>query len=248
MQFQTIQADASGIPLYQVVSRALLAAIQAGKFKAGDALASETELSRAFGVSVGTLRKAVDELVAQQILLRRQGRGTFVATHTRDRFLFQFFQVQRRDGLKEFPVVETIDFEKGKAEALEAEQLKLKEGDAVFRLQNRLSLQGQAVVADRLCLPAHLFVGLNARRVKQRSSTLYHLYQTEFGITVVKANERLRAVSCSREAAKVLGITAGASVIELRRLAIGLNDHPVEYRVSTIDTSHHDYVSQLAPS
>ena len=248
MKFQAIQSDTSNVPLYQVVSRALLSAIQKGQLKAGDTLASETELSREFGVSVGTLRKAVDELVAQQILLRRQGRGTFVATHTRDRFLFQFFQVQRQDGLKEFPKVETIDFEKGKADALEASQLHLTEGDPIFRLQNLLSLQDQPVVFDRLCLPAALFKGLSASRVKQRPSTLYHLYQTEFGITVVKANERLRAVPCGKEAAKALGISVGTSVIELRRLAIGLNDKPVEYRVSTINTRHHDYVSQLAPS
>jgi GntR family transcriptional regulator len=246
MDFQKLRPDASGKPLYQIVARALRDAVQAGHLKPGDALASESELAKAFGVSVGTLRKAVDSLVGQQILLRHQGSGTYVATHTRDRFLFQFFQIQARDGTREFPLVEILDFQKGKADLEEAKQLGLAPGDPVFRIRNRLSLQNRAVVADKLSLSAKMFKGLNAKRVIERSSTLYHLYQTEFGVTVVRSEERLRAVSCSPEAAKILSKLPGGPVIELKRVAYGLADVPVEYRVSTIDTSVHEYLSHSA--
>ncbi|HYF19978.1 MAG TPA: GntR family transcriptional regulator, partial [Ramlibacter sp.] len=106
---ESIPMSASGQPLYRAAGRALLAAIESGRWGPGDCLPSETELAAALGVSIGTLRHAVDELVAEHILVRRQGRGTFVATHTADRFLFQFFHVERRDGLREPPQLDLIE-------------------------------------------------------------------------------------------------------------------------------------------
>jgi GntR family transcriptional regulator len=248
MQFQKIRPDSTGDALYKIVARALLQAIQSGKLKPGDALSSESDLSKTFGVSVGTLRKAVDELVSQQILVRYQGRGTYVATHNRDRFLDQFFRVEAQNGLKDFPTLDTVTFKKGPAEEVEAMMLGLSKSETVFRMNNHLSLQNRKVVSDEICLPAKLFEGLTAKRVRERASTLYHLYQTEFGITVVNAEERLRAVACSVAMAKVLSRPVGTPMIELRRIAWGLNGQAVEYRHWIIDTTQHEYVSQLAPS
>ena len=247
MNFQKIKPDATGDALYKIVARALLSAVQSGELKHGDALASETDLAKSLGVSVGTLRKAVDDLVAQQILVRHQGRGTYVATHSRDRFLEQFFQVEAQSGLKEFPAIDTVDFMAGKANARELAMLDLAPGDPVFRIGNLLSLQDRQVVSDQICLPAGLFRGLTEKRVKERSSTLYHLYQTEFGITVVKAEERLRAIACTPELAAALARPVGTPMIELHRVARGLNGQAVEYRVSVIDTTQHEYVSHLVP-
>lgn len=247
MHFQKIKPESTGDALYKIVAKSLLSAIQTGQIKHGDSLASETDLAKSFGVSVGTLRKAVDELVAQQILVRYQGRGTYVATHSRDRFLDQFFQVEARSGLKEFPSVEIIDFEQGRASALEASMLKLDSGDAVFRIRIHLSLQNRKVESDQVCLPAVLFPGLTSQRVRDRSSTFYHLYQTEFGVTVVKAEERLRAILCTEEMSRALSRPVGTPMIELHRIARGINGQAVEYRVSVIDTTQHAYVSHLEP-
>src|SRR3954464_5405598 len=112
--FAAIAPEAAGMPLYRVVKRALLQAIEGGTWAPGSTLPSETELALAFGVSIGTLRKAVDELSAEHILVRRQGRGTFVATHSPDRFLFQFFHVERADGLREAPSVKLLSFDRVK--------------------------------------------------------------------------------------------------------------------------------------
>jgi GntR family transcriptional regulator len=248
MQFQKIKPDSTGDALYKAVARALSDAIQSGKLKPGDALTSESELSKTFGVSVGTLRKAVDELVAQQILVRYQGRGTYVATHNRDRFLDQFFRVEAQTGLKDFPTVDTVDFEKGAASAVEALMLGLGKGEPVMRIKNHLTLQNLKVVSDEISLPAEMFEGLTAKRVRERPSTLYHLYQTEFGVTVVNAEERLRAVACSAPMAKIFSRPVGTPMIELHRIAWGLNGEAVEYRRWLIDTTQHEYVSQLAPS
>jgi len=234
------------MPLFRAVKRSLLRAIEDGVVAPGDALPSETELSAGFGVSVGTLRRAVDDLVADHILVRRQGRGTFVATHTSDRFLFQFFHVERSDGLREAPEVETLRLERTRLDDDAAAALILKPGEPALQIENRLRLQGRPVVHDRLVLPAALFRGLTEKRWRERPSTIYHLYQTEFGITVVRAHERLRAVGADRNTARVLGVAVGQPMLQVRRVALGLGGQPVEWRISTVATAQHDYVNLLS--
>lgn len=244
--FEPIAPDAAGAPLYRVVKRSLLRAIENGRYPAGGALPSETDLSTAFGVSVGTLRHAVDELVAEHILVRRQGRGTFIALHNTDRFLFQFFHIERSDGLREVPQVELVAFERVRMEEEAAQALGARPGEPAIQIDNRLRLQGRAVIHDRLTLSALLFKGLTAKRFCERPSTIYHLYQTEFGITVTRALERARAVAADRAAARVLGLGPGTPVMQVRRTALTFGDKPVEYRVSTIDTNRHEYVHLLS--
>lgn len=241
--FRPLAAAAAGAPLYRVAKRSLLRAIESGEVAPGRALPSESVLAAAFGVSIGTLRRAVDELVAEHILVRQQGRGTFVAMHSADRFLFQFFHVERADGLREVPQVELLSFTRVRLDEELAGALSARAGDAAISIENRLTLQGRPVVHDQLTLPASLFRGLTETRLVKRSSTIYQLYQSEFGITVVRAEERARAVAADRASARVLGVSVGAPVLQVRRTALTFNDKPVEHRVSTIHTALHDYVS-----
>jgi len=241
-----IAPGVGGLPLYRRAKRSLLQAIEAGGCTPGEALPSETILAAALRVSVGTLRHAVDELVAEHILVRQQGRGTFVATHDADRFLFQFFHVERSDGLREAPLVELLAFGRQRAEPDAARALRLHEGDPVLAFENRLSLQGRPVVHDRIVLPALLFRGLTEKRLRERPGTLYQLYQSDFAVTVVRAAERARAAAADRAAARVLGVRQGSPVLEVRRTALAFGERPVEYRVSVVDTGRHDYVHTLS--
>ena len=104
-------------PLYKDVKRQLMEALTRGEWKPGEAIPSERRLAERFGISIGTVRKAIDELVAENILIRQQGRGTFVATHNRDRLLFYFFHVVPEQGPKEYPEVELLSFARAKADA-----------------------------------------------------------------------------------------------------------------------------------
>ncbi len=248
--------DDGATPLFRQVKRALLKLIEQGRYRPGQTLPNEAGISAALGVSIGTLRKAVDELVHEHILVRRQGKGTFVALHNSDRFLFQFFHVQRRPGPdamadaamheREMPVVDTVRFELAKCNDEEAHMLRLRPGAAVLRIDNRLSLGNSAVVHDRISLPEQMYKGLDRARLEARPSTLYNLYQTDYGITVLRAQERARAAACNAEVARVLGLRTGQPVIEVHRLALSFGEKPVEYRVSSIDTTAHDYVNTLS--
>ena len=245
-RFEAIAPEAAGMPLYRVVKRSLLQAIESGAFPPGETLPSEAEIASQMGISIGTLRRAVDELAAEHILVRRQGRGTFVATHNTDRFLFQFFHVEREDGRREAPVVDLVSFERVRADEEPAQALQLRPGDPVVQIENRLRLQGLAVIYDRLTLPAGLFKGLSEKRFRERPSTIYQLYQSDFGITVVRAQERARARAADRNAARVLGVAVGLPVMQVNRTALTFGDRPVEHRVSIINTAHHDYVNLLS--
>ncbi len=244
--FEAIAPEAAGMPLYRVVKRSLLQAIESGAFPPGETLPSEAEIAAQMSISIGTLRRAVDELAAEHILVRRQGRGTFVATHNTDRFLFQFFHVERDDGRREAPIVDLVSFERVRVDDDPAQALQLRLGDPVIQIENRLRLQGMAVIYDRLTLPATMFKGLTEKRFRERPSTIYQLYQSDFGITVVRAQERARARAADRNAARVLGLAVGMPVMQVHRTALTFGDRPVEHRVSIINTAHHDYVNLLS--
>ncbi len=203
-------------------------------------------MAAAFGVSIGTLRHAVDELVAEHILIRRQGRGTYVATHNADRSCSSSSTSNAVTAGAMCRASSCLAFERVRLDDDAALALTARPGDAAIQIDNRLSLQGRAVVHDRLTLPAVLFKGLTEKRVRDRTSTIYHLYQTEFGITVLRTQERLRAVAADRTAARVLGVAPGTPMLQVRRTALTFNDKPVEYRVSTIHSAYHEYVNRVS--
>jgi GntR family transcriptional regulator len=238
-------ADLAAAPLYREVKAALVASLAAGEWPAGEALPSEAKLAERFRVSIGTLRKAVDELVAERVLVRQQGRGTFVATHGPKRLLFHFFHVVRADGEKELPEPALVAFDRGRAEPHEAERLAIAPGDRVFRIRNVLKLAGEPVVLDTIVLPQALFPDLTEKIFRDRDETIYGLYQTRYGINVVRAVERLTARLADRGTAKALGVAVGAPLLRIDRTALTYHDRPVELRTSLVNTAGHEYLADL---
>lgn len=235
-------------PLYKEVKRLLTETISAGEWKPGTAIPAEWKLAERFNVAIGTVRKAVDELVSENILIRQQGRGTFVAAHNRARLMFHFFHIVKSDGEKETPEVVLLSFGNGVANAEEASHLKIKAGTKVFRIRNVLRLADVPIIFDTIVIPQALFPRLTATKFKNRPNTIYHLYQTEFGISVVRSAERLRACLADAESADILALKVRAPLLEIRRVAMTFNDAPVEYRRSLVNTEHYEYFSDLAKS
>jgi GntR family transcriptional regulator len=228
-------------PLYEQVRAHLIEGISAGRWPAGEAIPSESRLAATFGVAIGTIRKAVDSLVAEQVLVRRQGKGTFVTAHDGHRLLFHFFHIVPRDGARMQPEVATVAFRRERANAGESAALGIAPHDKVLRIRNVLSLDGHPVVVDDITLPSELFPGLTEKAFVARRNTIYHLYQSRFGINVLRTDERLRATLAGPEVARLLDIGEGAPLLEIRRVALTFRDRPVELRISQVDTSRHDY-------
>lgn len=232
-------------PLYRDVKRLLTQSIAAGEWRPGVALPSETKLAERFNVSIGTLRKAIDELVAERIVVRQQGRGTFVSTHGQSRLLFHFFHIVPRGGGKQYPQTKTLSFRRSRAEPAEAASLGLAPDDAVLRIRNLLSLENKPVIVDDLVLPRRLFPDLTERIFTGRDNTIYHLYQTRYGINVLRTSERLRASVAPGDIGRLLGIGKGAPVLEIHRTALTYHNAPVELRRSLVNTAEHEYFSDL---
>jgi GntR family transcriptional regulator len=242
---ELVPGSALGAPLYREIKRLLLEALIAGEWGPGTALPAERVLAERFHVAIGTLRKAVDDLVQENVLVRQQGRGTFVATHSRERFKFQFFHIVDLEGRREYPEVRVLEFGKGRAEQHEAAALRLERGDGVFRIRNLLSLQGAPVELHRITLAQARFPGLTERQFRERQGTIYQLYQTAFGVTVVRSSERLRAVPADPDESKLLRVGAGVPLLQIRRVALSYDDEPVELRVSVVNTAAHEYQSDV---
>jgi len=239
-------------PLYREVKRLLTQSLIEGEWPAGAALPSETRLAGRYNVSIGTLRKAIDELVAERVVTRHQGRGTFVATHNANRLMFHFFHIVAkggvgRDGGKEYPTTKTLAFRRGKAAAEQARRLGIDNGGPVLRIRNLLSLAGKPVILDDIVLPHALFADLTEKVFTARDNTIYHLYQTRYGINVLRSRERLSAVLADADAAKLLKVKAGAPLLAINRTALSFRDRPVELRRSLVNTAAHEYASDLGP-
>jgi GntR family transcriptional regulator len=159
--------------------------------------------------------------------------------------LFYFFHVVPEDGPKAYPDVELLAFTRGKADRAAAERLSIEPGEPVVRFRNRLRLAGRPIMVDDITLAAARFAGLTERQLRTRPSTLYNLYQDSFGISVVRTRERLRAVAADGDVGALLDIAAGTPLLQIRRVACGYHDEPVEYRVSHVSTAHHEYYAEI---
>jgi GntR family transcriptional regulator len=242
-------ADTGGqLPLYKEVKRLLTESLAGGEWQPGVALPSEAKLGERYRVSIGTVRKAIDELVAERIVVRHQGRGTFVVGHNAPRTLFHFFHIVPADGTKLQPQVELLSFERAKAGADSAMRLNIAPGAAVFMIRNLLRLGGKPVELDEITLPAERFPRLSEKVFRERDSTIYQLYQERYGINVVHSAERLSAALADRASAKLLGVAAGAPLLRIRRTALTYHDLPVELRTSLVNTAEHEYFSDLGKS
>ena len=212
----------------------------------GQALPAEKDLAKELDVSIGTLRKAVDELVAEGIVVRRQGRGTYVAEHDAKRLLYYFFHVVRWDvDKKTYPRVETAYFGVAQASKEESLRLGMKEGAPVWRIVTRLYLEDQCVMIDHITLDKKRFKNFTRSEFDKREGSIYQLYQMKYGQTVVRSSERLRAGLAGKQHAEWLGLNPDSPVLVIRRVALGIQDEPLEWRVSTLNTTQHEYFSEL---
>jgi GntR family transcriptional regulator len=231
-------------PLYQQIKKLIVERIVDGTWQPGDRLPSEPQLGREVGASQGTVRKALDDLVADNLVIRHQGRGTYVSTHTAQRELFHFFHLVDRNGNKQLPVnSRLIECLRRRATRAEADRLKLSPSAFVIAIQRVRDLNETPVIFETIILPSARFPGFG--QDDNIPNELYQLYEQEFGITIQKATENLRAVSASRNEARALGLTAGTPILEIDRLAETLDGTPVEWRISRCDSHTHSYLSEI---
>ena len=233
-------------PLYGQIRALIERALDAGEWAPGQAIPSEQDLAIRFGVSQGTVRKAIQALAGDNLVVRRQGKGTFVATHTEETASnFRFLRIRRNDGRAEYPRSRLIDLSRARASAEIARLLSLKTGDPIFLLRRVLEYGGSPAVLDRIALPAALFRGLTLERCAAHAGSMYGFFETEFGVRMLRADERLHAVAADADSAALLNVAAGAPLLAVDRVAYTYADRPVEVRRGLCATRREHYWNTL---
>jgi GntR family transcriptional regulator len=215
--------------LYMQAYDAILGRITTGDLGPGAMLPSEFELGAELGVSQGTARKALSELERAGVVERRQGKGTFVSKTTAESALFQFFRLREESGAQVLPELLRETVSKRKTTAAERKAFGADHND-VFVISRLRGIKGRAAMREVSVLPTSLFPGLKDRA--PLPNTLYALYQSAYGIAVVRAAEQLRAVAATVEDATMLGVAEGSPLMEARRRAIDISNRVVELRIS----------------
>ena len=191
-------------PLYQQIKALIVKSLEAAEWRPGEAIPSEMELAARFKVSQGTVRKAIDELATENLLVRRQGKGTYVATHAEQKVQYRFLRLAPDDGEPVGAQRRFIDCRRLRAPSDIARSLELKSGDTVVQVRRVLSFRGVPIVLDDIWLPGQLFKGLTAERLSDYRGPMYGLFETEFGVRMIRATEKLRAVAADAAAAELL--------------------------------------------
>ena len=243
-----VGATPSFSPLYQQIKGLILQSLLAGEWKPGEAIPSEMELAARYRVSQGTVRKAIDEMATDNLVVRRQGRGTFVATHAEQQVQFRFLKLVPDSGTpgSEGPAQrDIIDCRRTRATAEVARALALRTGDAVLQARRVLSYAGLPTIVEDLWLPATPFQGLTAERLADYHGPMYALFETEFNVRMVRADEKIRAVPAADGLEVLLKEERGTPLLSVERIAYTYKDVPMELRRGYYRTDTHHYHNTL---
>jgi GntR family transcriptional regulator len=232
-------------PLYQQIKALLLQSLDRGEWKPGEAIPSELELAARFQVSQGTVRKAIDELAADNLLIRRQGKGTFVATHHEARVRYRFLRLTPDDGHQPVSGSTIIDCRRVKAPVDIARLLELRGGDAAVNIRRLLTFDQIPTILDDIWLPGSVFRGLTAESLSRYRGPLYGLFESEFGVSMVRAEEKIRAITARDDQAGMLQVPAGSALLQVERVSFTYGDRPMEVRRGVYVTDRFHYRNSL---
>ncbi|MBP6726199.1 MAG: GntR family transcriptional regulator [Thauera sp.] len=232
-------------PLYRQIKALITQALEAGEWRPGQVIPSEQELAVRFGVSQGTVRKAIDEMAAENLLVRKQGKGTYVASHNDPRALFRFLRLVPLDGDLSHPTSVPLDCWRAKAGQEASRMLAIEPGAPIIIVRRLLQFALKPVVIDEIYLSGETFQGLTAEVLQSWNGSLYSLFETRFGLRMIRAQERIRAVAADRNASEALKVAEGTPLLSVERVTYTYGDKPVEWRRGLYSTAEHFYLNEL---
>ena len=240
----TTRLDVGGPdPLYRQVEQRILRCLADGEWKPGGQLPTESQLAARFGVAVFTIRAGIGELAKSGILVRKQGKGTFVARHSRSRQRYQFSHIHDAAGRQLLAGRELVAFARSVATGLEESKLALPADgrQPVLRLGMRSVDAGETVATLDIVLPARLFGALTAATIRNAKENLYAAYQDACGVNVIRIEERIHGALAAADEARILKIRKGAPVLRVERIAYTYDGLPVEFRTRVFDATRYHY-------
>ena len=232
------------VPKYVQIRTILLERLSSRVWGPGDALPAEMALASELGASQGTVRKAIDMLVADGVLARIQGSGTFVAEHTDEAENFRFFRLTDAHGKRVVPELTRQIASVEKADAGVAALLDLNKGAQVHVLDRVRMVNAEKIILEKITVSDALMPNLS--KTAPLPNALYPWYQREYGIHVVRTEEQLAAVAAGKRQARMLGVPEGTPLLAAERVAFDMNGRPVEHRWSHFLTLGTAYSVELS--
>ena len=233
------------IPLYIQVKQKITQELMSGNWRAGGLIPSEIELAQSYQVSQGTVRKAIDELSIEKILIRRQGKGTYVTTHNEEQIQLRFLRLTSTKGNKEKLESQLLSFEKTRVNSYVANRLNLRPGSSVYKIKRVLTFARKPLILDEIYISTIPFKGLNAEMINQKKGSLYRLYESNYGIQMLNADEKIKAVSAEAEVSKLLNIKKGHPILGIERVSYTYGNKPIEWRLGLCLTDEYHYQTEL---
>jgi GntR family transcriptional regulator len=232
-------------PLYRQIKYLITESLVSGEWRPGESIPSEIELAHRYSVSQGTVRKAVSELAEQKLLVRHQGKGTFVASHSAEHTKFPFLRIRPDEGNLESLSASLLDLWRIKLDARSADELRLTEGASGWLIRRLLSPAGVPAVYEEIRLPSLSFEGISKSVIEQHDCMLYSMYESSFNVRILYVEERLKAELAEGEVATQLDVQAGFPLLVIDRVAYTYGDRPVELRRSYCNTADHHYRNHI---
>jgi GntR family transcriptional regulator len=227
--------------LYESVRARVIERLHSGSWSPGDRIPTEAQLASEYGVGIGTIRRAVEALVAEGVLIRRARLGTTVAKLTDDHRYDLYFSFVDAEGAALKPSARMLSFKREAASAEVVAALRLKRGARVARIDNLRLVEGEPIMLDRIWVSLDYFSGLTPEQFEARPGSIYGFYQEKFGVSIVRVLEDLSASQAEEPLAKVLQIAAGTPLLCIQRTAYTYNDEPIEFRRRFVASAHCRY-------
>ncbi|MCC8402519.1 GntR family transcriptional regulator [Paraburkholderia sp. MMS20-SJTN17] len=233
------------LPRYQRLRDEMVALIAARHWRPGEAIPTEQALARSYDVAVGTVRKAVDLLVAEGLLERFQGRGTFVRRATFDSSLFRFFRFQTRQGERRIPESRILRRDVVDAPSAVAATLQLSSSARVIQMSRLRLIDGVPMLAEEIWLPYVRFAAFAQLELTEIGDLLYPVYEATCNQVVATATETLTVEAIGPQHARLLQIEPGTPAVVIERLAYGYDRQPLEWRRSRGPASEFIYQAEI---
>lgn len=225
------KTDPSSTPLYLKIKQDLLKRLKAGEWRPGELLPSENGFAAEYGVSVGTARKAIDELAGERLLIRQRGRGTMVALHAQRQESAKYYRLICEDG--SFANQETLylDVSRGSANRAEAAAMEIDEGASVARIVRCRLSEGRPLVCERMSLREDILPSFTELVAQAKPKIFYGFVERQYHVIIRNVAEKVTPSLASEEDEAQLGIPAGRPMLQVERRAFDLQGRCLEYRV-----------------
>ena len=219
------------MPLYAQVQSALLTAIRSGQLKAGTALPSEKELEATHGVSRITVRRALEELEREGLVVRGRGRQARVADT-----MVSVVRTEIEDDLAAMlelvrgTEARVLVFKWRLPDPAMAARLRTPEDEPVLQVDRLRGIGGRPMLHTTAHMPA--WVGARLRRETLTERTMLESL-AQGGVQLAAAAQEMRAAPCSAEIAPLIGLAPGDPVFVIERLVSDNEERPVQHLVAT---------------